>query len=127
MEDVSFLLPMFSDRSERYALHNFEPDESLAFANEVARHTNLKADNAEEFLRRLVRYSQGNPAAIITMVKMAAQSRYRSADQIKLSPLYIDFRLNSGFGLSAMFLTSTAPGSANSSPRLPLCASRVEN
>jgi Cdc6-like AAA superfamily ATPase len=93
MEDVGFLLPLFSDRSEKYALRNFERDKALVFAREEADRIDLKASNKDEFLRSVVEYSGGNPGAILAMLKMGTQRKYRSAEQIKLSPLYIDFRL----------------------------------
>jgi hypothetical protein len=93
MEDVGFLLPLFSDRSEKYALHNFERAKALEFAKSVASCVHLIARNEEEFLQKIVEYSSGNPGGIIAMVKMATQPKYRSDEHIKLSPLYIDYRL----------------------------------
>jgi hypothetical protein len=94
MEDVGFLLPMFSDRSDKYALHNFERAKALEFAKKVASSAHLTARNGEEFLQKVVEYSGGNPGGIIAMVRMATQPKYRSDERIKLSPLYIDFRLS---------------------------------
>jgi hypothetical protein len=96
MEDIGFLRPMFADRSEKYALANFDPDIALALAEQIATRIALKAVNTREFLDKVVKYSGGNPNAIITMLEMTKNPKYRSEDHIKLSPLYIDFRLASG-------------------------------
>jgi hypothetical protein len=39
----------------------------------------------------MVKSSEGNPGAILRMIAMARQSKYRNDDHIKWSPLYIDF------------------------------------
>jgi len=51
------------------------------------------AQNQQEVRQKVVEYSGGNPGGIIAMVKMATQQKYRSNERVKLSPLYIDFRL----------------------------------
>jgi hypothetical protein len=42
----------------------------------------------------IVQYSKGNPGAIIAMLRMAVSPKYVAQDHVKLSPLYIDFRLS---------------------------------
>src|SRR5437016_10478422 len=49
MEDIGFLLPLFPDRADKYALRNFGRGKALTFANEVARQIDLQAVNEEEF------------------------------------------------------------------------------
>jgi len=44
--------------------------------------------------RPLLEFSQGNPGAILSLLEMATHPKYRSADHIKITPLYLDFRLN---------------------------------
>jgi hypothetical protein len=39
----------------------------------------------------MVKSSEGNPGAILRMIAMAKQLKYRNDDHIKWSPLYIDF------------------------------------
>ena len=39
---------------------------------------------------------EGNPGAIVTMVDMAGYRKYRSKQHIKISPLYIDYRMQGG-------------------------------
>ncbi len=94
MEDVGFLQPLFSDRSERFELRNFSLAVAEQFAQEVVRRAGLFAENMGEFLDRVLEFSQGNPGAILSMLEMAKHPKYRSAEHIKITPLYLDFRLN---------------------------------
>lgn len=93
MEDLGFLMGMFSLRAERMRLPNFARGEALLFAEEVARRLQLDAVNLSEFLERVVEFSHGSPGAIQRMIQMATLPRYRREDYVKTSPLYIDFRL----------------------------------
>jgi AAA ATPase-like protein len=93
MEDVGFLLPMFSDRSERFALRNFDLNTARAFATGIAQEMQLDAANRDEATEKIVQYSKGNPGAIVAMLQMAASQMYIAHQHVKLSPLYIDFRL----------------------------------
>ncbi len=93
MEDVGFVLPLFPDRSERFALRNFEPEIARRFAARSAETEGLTADNLQQFLDRVVEYSDGNPGAMIEMVRMAMAPRYFHQNQIKIAPLYIDYRI----------------------------------
>jgi DNA polymerase III delta prime subunit len=96
MEDVGFLLPMFSDRSEKYALRNFDSDTAREFAVRTAQEMHLNAANRDEAIQQIVHYSKGSPGAIIAMLRMAASPKYVTQQHVKLSPLYIDFRLRWG-------------------------------
>jgi hypothetical protein len=96
MEDVGFLLPMFSDRSEKFALRNFDSDTARAFALRTAQKMSLNAANRDEAIQKIVHYSKGNPGAILAMLEMAASPKYVTGRHVKLSPLYIDFRLRWG-------------------------------
>jgi AAA ATPase domain len=93
MEDVGFLLPFFSDRSQRFALRNFTLDVAADFALRIAGEIRLEAVNRSEAIHQIVRYSRGNPGAIVAMLQMAASPKYVAQQHVKLSPLYIDFRL----------------------------------
>ena len=93
MEDVGFLLPMFSDRSEKYALRNFDSNTAREFAVRSAQEMHLNAANRDEAIQKIVHYSKGSPGAIIAMLQMAASPKYVTQQHVKLSPLYIDFRL----------------------------------
>ncbi|MGB9232981.1 MAG: ATP-binding protein [Terriglobales bacterium] len=93
MEDVGFLLPMFSDRSDRYALRNFDLDTAKEFALRRAEEMHLDAANREEAIQKIVHYGKGNPGAIAAMLQMAGSPKYITGQHVKLSPLYIDFRL----------------------------------
>jgi hypothetical protein len=94
MEDTGFLQPLYSDRSERYEIRNFEKSLAEQFAREVVRRTNLTASNMNEFLDKILQFSEGNPGAIVALVETAKHPKYRSEEHIKISPLYIDFRMN---------------------------------
>jgi len=94
MEDTGFLQPFYSDRSQRYEIRNFEKSVAEQFAREVVRRTNLTASNMNEFLDKILQFSEGNPGAIVTLVETAKHPKYRSEEHIKISPLYIDFRMN---------------------------------
>ena len=94
MEDTGFLQPLYSDRSEKYEIRNFEKPVAEQFAREVVRRTNLTASNMNEFLDKILQFSEGNPGAILALVETAKHPKYRSEEHIKISPLYIDFRMN---------------------------------
>lgn len=93
MEELGYIGTYFVLRSERMELKNFDGKEALAFAEYLARHIALFASNREEFLRKVVEFSNGAPGAIATMIRMASLPQYRCGDHIKVSPLYIDSRL----------------------------------
>ncbi len=96
MEDVGHLLPVFADRSDKYLLRNFDAEKAGRFALLRAQEMQLEATNKLEAIRKIVSYSKGSPGAIILMLQMAATPKYRAQEHIKLSPLYIDFRLRWG-------------------------------
>jgi hypothetical protein len=93
MEDLGFLARIFVLRSERMPLPNFARSEARRFAEKSAQRSGLMASNLSDFLDRIVELSNGSPGAIVTMIKMALLSRYRTQGHIKISPLYIDSRL----------------------------------
>jgi DNA polymerase III delta prime subunit len=94
MEDTGFLQPIYSDRSEKYEIRNLEKSVAEQFAREVVRRTNLAASNMNDFLDKILQFSEGNPGAIVALVEAAKHPQYRSEEHIKISPLYIDFRMN---------------------------------
>lgn len=94
MEDVGFLHSIFGDRPDRYELRNFKPEVACAFARTSSERVGLLAENLNDFLNRVVELSDGNPGAILAMLSMALQPRYRLQESIKTAPLYIDFRIN---------------------------------
>jgi hypothetical protein len=47
-----------------------------------------------EFLDKILEFSEGNPGAILALVNTAKYPKYRSDEHIKIAPLYIDFRMN---------------------------------
>jgi hypothetical protein len=93
MEDAGFVLNLYSDRKEKYALRNFDPESALRFASWCGDRQSLVAENLSDFKQRIVEYSEGNPGAIAQMVRMASDNKYRHNSQIKVSPLYIDYKI----------------------------------
>jgi hypothetical protein len=93
MEDVGFLQPFYSDRSEKYEIRNFAPSVAEQFARELVARVGLSASNMSEFLDKVLEFSDGNPGAIGAMIEMANYPKYRSDEHIKITPLYIDFRM----------------------------------
>ena len=93
MEDAGHLSPLLPDRSERLAIGNFDSDRAKALALEVSEQQHLAARNLPGVLDSMVQSSEGNPGAILRMIAMAKDGKYRSGDQIKFAPLYVDFLL----------------------------------
>jgi AAA ATPase domain len=93
MEDVGFVLPLFPDRSERFALRNFDPETARRFAAGGAEGEGLAAENLEQFLDRVVEYTGGNPGAMLQMIRMANAPKYSHENHIKITPLYIDYKI----------------------------------
>jgi len=93
MEDAGFVLPLFPDRAERFALRNFDPEAARLFAAGCAEAEGLSAENLPQFLDKVVDFSDGNPGAILQMIHMATNPKYCHEDQIKVTPLYIDYKL----------------------------------
>jgi ATP/maltotriose-dependent transcriptional regulator MalT len=91
MEDAGYVSPLLPDRSERLAIKNFDPETAKAFALEVSLQQQLEAENLNSVLNSMIKSSEGNPGAIVRLIAMAAESKYRSDDHIKWAPLYIDF------------------------------------
>lgn len=93
MEDAGFILPLFGDRSERLALRNFDPDKAARFAEAFAQSEGLAADNLPQFVDKVVEYGQGNPGAMLRMICLARDPKYRHENRIKIAPLYIDYKI----------------------------------
>ena len=96
MEDVGSLMPIFSERAAKFSLQNFDTSTARGFALHMASAISLQAVNREEAVEKIAHYSKGNPAAIVAMLQMAVSPKYVTRGHIKLSPLYIDFRLRTG-------------------------------
>lgn len=91
MEDAGFVSPLLPDRGERLGIKNFDSGMAKAFVFEVCSQQQLVAENLNSVLDSMIKSSEGNPGAILRMIAMAKQSKYRSDGHIKWSPLYIDF------------------------------------
>lgn len=94
MEDTGFLQPLYSDRSEKFELRNLDSDLAERFGHEIVKRAGLSASNIGEFLDKVLELSEGNPGAILSMLQMAKYPKYRTDEHIKITPLYIDFRMN---------------------------------
>jgi hypothetical protein len=93
MEDAGFVLPLFPERAEKVALRNFDPELARLFAAGYAEREGLTAANLDQFLNRVVEFSGGNPGAMLRLVQMAKAPKYLHEDQIKIAPLYIDYKI----------------------------------
>lgn len=93
MEDVGFVSPLFADRNDKLALRNFGLHVAEQFAATCARREGLQAENLAQFLERIVEYSDGNPGAMLRMIRLARDPRYFHEHQIKITPLYIDYKI----------------------------------
>ena len=72
MEDIGALRALCANKSEK---------------------NQLRASNLEAILHSLVEWSDGNPGAIIHLIKMAQLPQYRAVDLIKVHTLYVDYRM----------------------------------
>jgi hypothetical protein len=93
MEDIGALRPLCALKSERLELKNLPPQIALEFTQREADRIELWASNLASILPSLVEWSDGNPGAILHMLKMAQLPQYRVGDQIKSHILYIDYRM----------------------------------
>jgi hypothetical protein len=96
MEDTGFLQPFYGDRSQKCEIRNFDDSIAEQFAREMVKRCRLSGTNISEFVDKVLEFSGGNPGAIIALIDMATYPKYRSDEHIKISPLYIDFRMNWG-------------------------------
>jgi hypothetical protein len=93
MEDIGALQPLCALKSERVEIKNWPHQVALEFAHREAEKAQLRASNLRLILPSLVEWSDGNPGAILRMLKMAHLPQYQAGDQIKAHVLYIDFRM----------------------------------
>ena len=93
MEDAGFVLPLFPERAGKFGLCNFDLEAAHLFAAGCAEAEELKADNLPQFLNRVVEFSKGNPGAMMRMIHLATKPQYFAENQIKITPLYIDYKL----------------------------------
>jgi hypothetical protein len=93
MEDIGALRPLCANKAERLEVKNFSTQIALEFAQREAERTELWASNLETVLPSLVEWSDGNPGAILHMLKMAQLPQYRAGDQLKSHILYVDYRM----------------------------------
>jgi hypothetical protein len=96
MEDTGFLQPLYEERAQKCEIRNFDGSTAENFAREMVKRSGLSGANISEFLDKILEFSGGNPGAMIAMIDMAAYPKYRAEEHIKISPLYIDFRMNGG-------------------------------
>ena len=93
MEDIGALRPLCALKSERIEIKNWPEHIALEFARRDAEKSQLWASNLDSILPSLVEWSDGNPGAILQMLKMAQLPQYRAGDQIKSHILYVDYRM----------------------------------
>lgn len=91
MEQLGHLARWFSDWRDRMHLENFDPERAARFAGLAAEQQGLTADNIQMFLDKIVRSSEGNPGAILRMIAMAQDGRYRSGGEIRIHVIWVDY------------------------------------
>ena len=69
------------------------PGNARQFAAAFAEHEGLTAGNLAQFLEKVVEYSDGNPGAMLHMIRLASSPKYAHENQIKIAPLYIDYKI----------------------------------
>ena len=92
-EDIGGLRPLFCQKNEQVEVKNFDRTTALLFAQESAASIQFDSDNFDFTLDYICERSEGNPGAILTMLRMAKGQTYRSGDQIRVHTLYLDFRM----------------------------------
>ena len=93
MEDIGALRPLCALKSERLEIKNWPEAIALKFAQRHAEGIQLRASNLDSILPSLVAWSDGNPGAILQLLKMAQLPQYRAGEQIKAHILYVDYRM----------------------------------
>jgi hypothetical protein len=93
MEDIGALRGLCALKEERIELKNWPQPVALEFAKRQAEAIGLWAANLESALSSFVEWSGGNPASILSLLKMASRAKYRMEDQIKAHILYVDYRM----------------------------------
>jgi hypothetical protein len=74
---------------------------ALEFAQREAERNQLSASNLEAVLQSFAEWSNGNPGAILHLIKMAQLAQYRAVDQIKAHILYVDYRMAADSGIDS--------------------------
>ena len=92
-EDIGGLRPLFCQKNEQIEVKNFDRTTALLFARESAASMQFDSDNFDFTLDYICERSEGNPGAILAMLRMAKGPTYRSGDQIRVHTLYLDFRM----------------------------------
>jgi hypothetical protein len=93
MEDLGYIASYFALRSEKMRIAQFDQQQTMEFAQLVAASIGFNAANREEFIDRVVTLSEGLPGRIVALLRMGMMDKYRSQEHVKMTPLYIDFRL----------------------------------
>jgi hypothetical protein len=94
MEDLGFLTTWFALRSDRMHVRAFTPAVAEQFAERIANQLRFWASNRDDVLRQVLQFSGGAPGIIVALLRMALLPKYRTEEYVKLTPLYIDYRLS---------------------------------
>lgn len=94
MEEIGYASTLFVERKDRMVLANFAPDVAREFIDWRIENSGLAAENLDEFKQRLLSLSGGNPGVISWLVRLAGLPKYRSGEQIKVTSLYLDFKIH---------------------------------
>lgn len=98
MEDIGSLRSLWSDKSERLELKNWTEPVALEFCLSASMREQTHRRNLESFLKEMVEMNHGNPGAIVQMIAMAVQPRYRLDEQVTVHILYLDFKMKGSPG-----------------------------
>lgn len=99
MEELGYASTLFAERRDRFLLTDFAPEVAREFIDWRTEASGLRAENLDEFKERTLSLSGGNPGVISWLVRLAALPKYRSGEHIKVTPLYLDFKI---YGTSGM-------------------------
>lgn len=94
MEEIGYAASLFVERRDKFVIGNFDLETAMQFTDWLIDKHCLQAANLEDFKRRTVDMSRGNPGLLVKLVEWAALPRYRSGDHIKVTPLYLDVKLH---------------------------------
>lgn len=95
MEDLGALYSLYPGSNDRLALDPWPPEIAGAFFDQAFAAEQRPA-NWPDFRRQALAAAAGNPGALLGILSLARDQRYRRADHLLFAPLYIDLCLGRG-------------------------------
>ena len=99
MEEIGYAAALFVERKDRLMLANFAPEVAREFIDWRIQKSGLEAENLDEFKERMMSLSGGNPGTITWLIRLSMLPKYRSGNHIKVTPLYLDFKIHGIHGI----------------------------